>query len=67
MPLAGLIGLIIVANPDICAQLLPLEKKKEPKHKFLETLPVRNLPSDGFCIPKKSQRERGCTGENPLG
>lgn len=67
MPLTGLIGFIIVANPDICAQLLPLKKKKEAKHKCLEMLAMRNLSPDSFYIPKESWRERGYTGENPLG
>lgn len=67
MPLTGLIGFITVASPDICAQLLPLKKEKEAKHKFLEMLLMRNLPLGSFYIPKQSGRGGGCAGENPLG
>jgi len=65
VPLTGLIGFIVVANPDICAQLLPLKKKKA-EHKSFARLPRRNLPPDSFYIPKDSQRGRGGTRENPL-
>lgn len=66
MPLTGLIGFIIVANLDICAQLLPLKKKKETKH---EMLWMRILPTDRSYIPKESWRERGCAEDvnYPLG
>lgn len=63
MPLTGLIGFIIVANPDICAQLLPLKKEKEAQHKFLATLLLRSLPSDSFDVPKGPGGEGGALGE----
>lgn len=62
MPLTGLIGFIIVANPDICAQPLPFKKKKETKHKFLEMLPMRILHPDKFCIPKGPGEKAGAQG-----
>lgn len=63
MPLAGLIGFRVVVNPDICAQLLTLKKKKEAEHKILEILMMRNLPPDSFYIPKDSWRDRVYRGE----